>query len=227
MDCLGEGQKSRLVPGVHYPPDEGLMEAQISKLGQTLLLTVAALSAVCAITSVAMADSVPMKSTATYKGTAISTEQAAKRGLACVERADGSMSCYDTEQEAVSSSVARSEAAKSGAAGSVGATISKNRRRAKVSAEVGANNPYMWITRDVLFNNNLNSGGWSIFGSARQNWYDMTGSYRNAASSVSAGNHSGYLADSYAGAGTRWRVDLNRDHAVWTPNDRADSRYRN
>lgn len=170
--------------------------------------------------------SVEMKN-ATYEGRTISSDAAARRGLSCIQEASGVLNCFDSKQQLLDSPIAAREEAKANGAST--ATVAKKRRKsAKISADCNLPANAQAISEHGDFNYNVI--GWNVIGYARQNWYNMTGEYRNAASSVSAGDHSGYLADNVGGGTPRLRLEV-RQCERWLSrvyfNDRAESRYRN
>lgn len=176
--------------------------------------------------SISAERAIGMKS-ASYEGSTISSDAAARKDLSCIQEESGALSCFDTKQELVDSPVAAREEAK--AIGTTVASVAKKpQRRAKVVNDCGVPHNAMAISEHGDFN--YPGNGWNIAGYARQNWYDMTGGYANSASSVSAGDHSGYLADNVRGGTPRLRLEIGQCER-WLSrlyfNDRAQSRYRN
>lgn len=199
---------------------------------RTVLMACAVVAAVVAVgfahDATAAVRGIDMAKDAQYNGTTISRESAASKNLSCIEGSSGQMTCFDTMAELESSSLAAQEAAKS-EGGSVGSISRKaNKPKARASADCRLPADAMVITENTDFNYRV--FGWQIVGYARQNWYNMTGGYANSASAVSAGNHSGYLADRTNGGSTRVRVEVNECEEYLSRrafNDRAESRYRN
>lgn len=165
---------------------------------------------------------------AKYKGATISSNEAAERGLACLQDAAGVLNCFDSAEELAASTAASREAVRADGANAATTARKRARRKAVAAADCGVPPTAMAITQHQDFNWNI--VGWVIAGYARQSWYNMTGSYANSASSVSAGNHSGYLANEPNGGSTRLRLEVNQceRYLSWVYfNDRAESRYRN
>ena len=165
---------------------------------------------------------------AKYKGSSLSSEAAAKQGLACLQDDKGAMTCFDSTQALAASSAASREATKADGSKSASAARKRPRKQAIAAADCGVPPDAMAITQHQDFNWNII--GWVVAGYARGNWYNLTGSYANSASSVSAGNHSGYLADATGGGGQRLRLEINQceRYLSWKYfNARAESRYRN
>lgn len=195
------------------------------------IIALLCLTVVCAVLAVTQFDAtarvIDIQPNASYKGGTIKSETAAKRGLACVQEASGKLTCFDTPEEMASSEVAQTESLK--ASGLTTASAAGKKRRARASVDCGLPWDGMGITQHIDFNYTQPTG-WQIAGYARQNWYNMSGSYANSATSVSAGNHSGYLADNYGGGTPRLRLEINQCESSLSRvafNDRAQSRYRN
>lgn len=167
-----------------------------------------------------------------YEGSSLTSNEAANRGLTCIQKADGSLVCFASKEEAVASETAASEAAKADPGNHGVAGISRKRNSRGRTADVACQYPStaMSIAQHSNFNNNSTIPGWEIIGYARQNWYNMTGAYANSATSLSAGNHTGYLADYTGGGGPRLNIGIGVCYSNMTNqgfNDRAQSRYRN
>lgn len=162
------------------------------------------------------AKQVNMPSNAKYDGAVISTEQAASSDLACFQSESGALSCYDSFEAMKNSPAALAEAPK--------ASVSRNKK-----ARAASGNTFMLITEHSYFNQYV--GGWTIAGYARQNWYNLNGGYDNSATSVDAGNHSGYLAQYLNGGGRRLNRPIYSEcynlSGCDNFNDITSSRYRN
>lgn len=174
------------------------------------------------------ADSVgEMGPTATYNGGEIPTDRAAEMGLDCLQRANGKLVCFDSAEELESSRAAAAERKAAGTyAKSATKRSSKRSSKRRKTSRTASSITYMWLTQHKDFT------GWSIKGYARQNWYNLTGSYNDAVSAADAGNHSGYLAKNYNGGGAR--LHFYQYQEVWnfaleapSYNDQISSRYRN
>jgi hypothetical protein len=197
-----------------------------------MLVALVALIAIASSSTAATTGKGIQPTNAVFDGTNITPDQAADRGLTCIQKADGALSCFSSKAEALKSPVARSEAKAIGESSPTSdgtASVSKKRgKKGKAAYFGGAGETYMEIARDTDFY--TGSGGWDILGYAEGNWYDMSGGYANSGSSASSGNHSGYLADNYGGGTPRLRFEVGDFYgclcyASW--NDRAQSRYRN
>lgn len=195
-------------------------------------LGVVVLSAVALLATVQLATAAPnvigMQPEASYNGTSIPVNDAAKLGLACIQRETGKMVCFDSRAEAAASPVAASEARKSGAT-VADSSVARKKHRARASVDCNYPDNAMVITRDRDFN--WNSTGWQLIGYARQTVYAMSGGYNNSATSLSGGNHSGWLADNQNGSGQRATIGVGgcsfNLSVGYGFNDRAGSRYRN
>lgn len=205
-----------------------LLHPRIPLLVCALALTATALLGASQIASGA-ARTIGIQPKAGYHGTTISPDTAAKRGLSCIQKADGKLECFDSDAEAAASPVAAEEKAKADGGSAPTAGVAKRKRhRARASVDCRFPSDAMAITQNRDFNYSAN--GWNIAGYARQNWYDMTGAYANSATSLSAGNHTGYLANGRGGSGQRLNIQINDCYYNMTYqafNDKAESRYRN
>lgn len=183
------------------------------KLSFSALLIVIAMFA---LTSQAAAKQVNLPSKAKYNGTTIATDQAASSDLDCFQSESGALTCFDTFEAMTNSAAARAEAPS--------ASISKSKK-----ARAASGNSFMLITEHSYFNGYVN--GWTIAGYARQNWYNLSGGYDNSATSVDAGNHSGYLAQYLNGGGRRLNRPIYSEcynlSGCDNFNDITSSRYRN
>ena len=188
-------------------------------MGVTLVATAVASTIQSGVQSPA---TVGAEDEATYGGDMIATQDAIAKNLACIERADGEMACFDSIAEAAASKVARAEFV--AANGLTNASASSKKKAFKSSG-----NNRMTITENVYFNQN--TAGWAILGYARNTTYTFDGGTNNNASAVDAGDHSGWLADLAGGGGRRYTAaiysECNYLSGCNSMNDLASSRRRN
>ncbi|WP_138974385.1 hypothetical protein [Patulibacter medicamentivorans] len=152
-------------------------------------------------------------------GKPISTEEAAKAGLACVQGApDDVGTCFRSSAEAARATGSEAAPQRFGS---------------------GSEPAFCVIPNAMVVYENYSYGGWSLWLTGRHVWYDLTGAYNDQVSSYEMGDHSGHIAsDSYAqGLGYNYPGDtgvggcddnMSRypyQGATW--NNKASSRYRN
>lgn len=170
----------------------------------------------------ASAPSHTMPSKFKFRGKSINRDDAARKGLVCNETSDQPVDCFATQDEADSAMGLSTDN------GHSAGTISRNRGRASSHCDSGGP---MRVYRDS--NQTTAYGGWLLNLYSRHSWYDMLGTYNNAASSFGMNAHSGHLSEHTQGQGLWYPgstavcaySNYMGEYSGW--NDRATSRYRN
>lgn len=134
----------------------------------------------------ATAPAVPADTTWVFNGSPISPNDAAAKNLACLEDDGPTTRCYRSEKAL--------DAAEN--VTSLAASIARHGRKGRRHAHA-SNHAYgpmqTWES--------AGPSGWLLQLNSQGGWYDLTGSYNNAASYLYTGNHTGYWSVGNQGAG--------------------------
>lgn len=166
-------------------------------------------------------------------GQLIPRDEAAQRGLGCIEDGLSRPRCYETRAEldrAEGIASPRMYAARAAAA-------AKKRSAAKTRARTHARRPRKTARRADHYGSSAyplivyqHSGfaGWYVIANSYCQWFNLTSFYNDSVSSVVAGQHTGYMSWDAGGSGEHYPIGAWAQHSYvgseW--NDQASARAR-
>lgn len=164
-----------------------------------------------------------------YRGQLIARDDAARKGLGCVEDGVSRPRCYDTRAElddAENIASPKMYADRAAAAKSAAKKARPHVRRPRGNARRA--NHYGDSAYPLIVYQHSGFAGWYVVANSYCTWFNLTGFYNDAVSSLVAGQHTGFMSWDAGGNGAIYTIGAWAQHnyvgSTW--NDQASARSR-